>query len=236
LLFKNTSLMKEVNYMKKVIVIIMCLTFGAILLMGCSESGEDNFEKKYYTSNGAEIAGLNIDVRDREIKITFSNDNQVHIDYFESDKEYYSIFVSNDKVLHMNAEDSKEWPDYIGGKTTAGNRKIYVQLPAALLKTLFLSTSNGDITLPSLTVTDSISISANGGNTTFDKLNAGNSIIIKSKNGDINGSVKGSYDEYSVESNIKKGESNLPPDKKGGDKILSVSNNNGNTNIDFVSQ
>ena len=200
--------MKEVNYMKKVIVIIMCLTFGAILLMGCSESGEDNFEKKYYTSNGAEIAGLNIDVRDREIKITFSNDNQVHIDYFESDKEYYSIFVSNDKVLHMNAEDSKEWPDYIGG----------------------------DITLPSLTVTDSISISANGGNTTFDKLNAGNSIIIKSKNGDINGSVKGSYDEYSVESNIKKGESNLPPDKKGGDKILSVSNNNGNTNIDFVSQ
>ena len=111
-----------------------------------------------------------------------------------------------------------------------------MQLPAALLKTLFLSTSNGDITLPSLTVTDSISISANGGNTTFDKLNAGNSIIIKSKNGDINGSVKGSYDEYSVESNIKKGESNLPPDKKGGDKILSVSNNNGNTNIDFVSQ
>ncbi len=81
--------MKEVNYMKKVIVIIMCLTFGAILLMGCSESGEDNFEKKYYTLNGEEIAGLNIDVRDREIKITFSNDNQVHIDYFESDKEYY---------------------------------------------------------------------------------------------------------------------------------------------------
>lgn len=91
MLFKNTSLMKEVNYMKKVIVIIMCLTFGAILLMGCSESGEDNFEKKYYTLNGEEIAGLNIDVRDREIKITFSNDNQVHIDYFESDKEYYSI-------------------------------------------------------------------------------------------------------------------------------------------------
>lgn len=226
--------MKEVNYMKKFIGIIMCLMLGAILLMGCSDSGEDNFEKKYYTSNGAEIAGVNIDVRDREINITFSNDNQVHIDYFESDKEYYSIFVSDDKVLHMNAEDGKEWPDYIGGKPAAGNREIYVKLPGALLKTLSLSTSNGDITLPSLTVTDSISISANGGNTTFDMLNAENSIIIKSKNGNISGSVKGSYDEYSVESNIKKGESNLPPDKKGGKKTLSVSNNNGNTNIDFI--
>ena len=59
--------MKEVNYMKKVIVIIMCLTFGAILLMGCSESGEDNFEKKYYTSNGAEtVSYTHLDVYKRQ--------------------------------------------------------------------------------------------------------------------------------------------------------------------------
>lgn len=227
--------MKEVNFMKKIICIIMCIVLGTTLLMGCSESGGNDFDKKYYTSSGEEITGLSIDVRDREIEISLSNDNQVHIDYFESDKEYYSIFISDDKVIHMNAEDSKGWSDYIGGKTTADNRKIYVQLPDSLLKTLSLSTTNGDIALSALTVTDSISVSANGGNTTFEKLNAGNSIIIKSKNGDISGTVEGSYEEYAIESDIKKGESNLPANKKDGVKTLSVSNNNGNTNIDFVS-
>ena len=227
--------MKEVNFMKKIICIIMCLVLGMTLLMGCSNSGGNDFEKKHYTSSGEEITGLSIDVRDREIKISLSNDNQVHIDYFESDKEYYSIFISDDKVIHMNAEDSKGWSDYIGAKTEADNRKIYVQLPYSLLKTLSLSTVNGDITLPELSVTDSISVSANGGNITFERLNAGNSIIIKSKNGDISGTVAGSYEEYAIESDIKKGESNLPANKKEGDKILSVSNNNGNTNIDFVS-
>lgn len=221
--------------MKKIIGIIMCLVLGTALLMGCSNNGGNDFEKKYYNSNGEEIAGLNIDVRDREIDISLSNDNKVHIDYFESDKEYYNIFISDDMVLNIKAEDSKEWSDYIGAKTSADNRKIYVRLPDLLLKTLTLSTVNGDITLPELSVKDSIYIDVNGGNTVFEKLNAGNSIIIKSKNGDISGTVAGSYEEYAIESDIKKGESNLPANKKEGDKTLSVSNNNGDINISFIS-
>ena len=61
-------------------------------------------------------------------------------------------------------------------------------------------------------------------------------ISLTVKNGDISGTVKGSYDDFAIQSEIKKGESNLPDNKDGGEKTLNVSSNNGDVNITFVSE
>ena len=71
------------------------------------------------------------DVRDREIEVRLSEDEQVHIRYFESSKEYYDISVSDGGVLTMVDADSKEWTNYIGKKPSAENRKILLQIPDA---------------------------------------------------------------------------------------------------------
>jgi hypothetical protein len=219
--------------MKKYVVFMMCAVLGAGVLSGCSDSSDNDFEKKSYISKDIEISGVNVDVRDRELEVSLSDDGLVHIDYFESEKEYYNIFVSDSKVLNITAADSKEWTDYIGRKTADENRKIYLQVPDAYLKTLSLSTTNDNVNISELTIIGEVSVSITGGDINFEKINVGNKLTLKAKNGDISGTVNGGYDDYTIESVIKKGKSSLPSKKEGGSKVLNVSNNNGDIDISF---
>lgn len=134
-----------------------------------------------------------------------SPDNQVHIDYFESSKEYYDISASDNHTLTMFVASDKEWTDYIGGKSTVSSRKILLQVPDTFLTTLTLSTTNEDISLSALSGISDISLSAQGGNIMFNKLHVDKSIHLNAKNGDITGSIIGSYDDYVISSNHKKG-------------------------------
>ena len=68
------------------------LRFGGLL--GKSEP----FEKKSFTPD-TKVNEINLDVRDREIEVTLSDDEQVHIQYSENSKEYYDISVSDGNVL-----------------------------------------------------------------------------------------------------------------------------------------
>ncbi len=220
--------------MRKIILLVLCLVLCGFVLTGCSESSEP-FEKKSYTPD-TQINEINLDVRDREIEVLLSEDGQVHIVYYENSKEYYKISVSDEAVLTMTSANNKEWTDYIGGKSAAENRKISLQIPDTLLENLTLSTTNEDITLPALAVTESISISSNGGDITFGRLDVGNILSLTAKNGDILGTMAGGYDDFAIQSKVKKGKSNLPDKKDGGEKTLDVSCNNGNINIEFVKE
>ena len=167
--------------------------------------------------------------------MSLSQDGQVHLDYSENSKEYYEISVS-DGVLTMTSASNKEWTDYIGVKSSDEDRKISLQVPDALLENLTLSTTNEDISLPELAVTGSISLSANGGDISFETLDAGSALTLNVKNGDISGAILGSCDDFAIQSEIKKGESNLPDSKEGGEKTLKVSANNGDIEIAFVNE
>lgn len=220
--------------MKKIIALALCFIMSSFVLAGCSGESEP-FEKKSFTPD-TQVNGINLDVRDREIEVTLSDDEQVHIQYSENSKEYYEISVSDGNVLTMVNASNKEWTDYIGGKPSAEDRKIVLQVPTALLDTVTLSTTNEDVSLPVFAVTESIDISTNGGNITFESLDVGNTLTLTAKNGDISGTVIGSYDDFAIQSEIKKGDSNLPDNKDSGDKTLKVSSNNGDVNIEFVAK
>lgn len=220
--------------MERIAALLICLVLGAACLAGCANNDE-SFTQKSYTAGSEGITEVFIDVRDRQIEVALSDDNQIHIDYFENSKEYYDISVSDGHTLAMTAQSNKEWTDYIGGKSTIGTRKISLQLPNEMLTTLKLSTTNGNISLPALTIIDGLSLSSRGGNIVFDQLNVGNLIYLDSKNGDISGTIIGSYDDYAISCNVKKGKSNLPSSKENGTKTLAASSNNGNIDIGFVS-
>ena len=104
------------------------------------------------------------------------------------------------------------------------------------MENLTLSTTNEDISLPELSVTGSVSISSNGGDISFETLDVGSALTLNVKNGDISGTVVGSYDDFAIQTKIKKGESSLPDEKDGGEKTLNVSGNNGDVNIEFVKE
>ena len=220
--------------MKKIISLALCLVLSSFVLAGCSKSSEP-FEEKSYTSD-TPIQEINLDVQDREIEVTLSPDQQVHIQYFENSKEYYDLSVSDQNVLTMTSAANKDWIDYIGGKPSAEYRKITLQVPDALLEQLTLSTTNENIRLSALAVTGSVSISANGGNISFGNLDVGSALTLEVKNGDISGAIVGGYDDFAIQSNSKKRETNLPEQKDGGEKNLNVSSNNGDVNIEFITQ
>lgn len=217
--------------MKKLTLLGLCLVLGCFLLVGCSDSGEP-FEEKSYTPDAA-VTEVRLDVQDREIEVSLSEDELIHIQYFENSKEYYDISVSDGNVLTMTSASGRSWTDYIGMKTAAENRKIALQVPDALLDALTLSTTNEDISLPALAVAGSVSLSSNGRNITFGELDVGDALSLTVKNGDISGKIAGSYDDFSIQTEIKKGESNLPEEKDSGGKTLQVSGNNGNVDIAF---
>ena len=224
--------------MKKIMVTMLCsLCFisGCFALTGCS-GGDETFAQKEYTADAAQIGEIRIDVRDRQIDVSESEDGQIRITYSENSRETYDIAVSDDNVLTMTNAGEKKWTDYIGGKPSAENRRISLQIPDALTDGLTLSTTNEDISLSALSVAGSVSLSSNGGDITFEDLDAGEALDLTAKNGDISGTVVGSYDDFAIRSEIKKGECNLPEQKEGGAKTLNVSGNNGDIDIEFVTE
>ena len=218
--------------MRKTFLSLLCLVMGCCALAGCSDNSQP-FEEKSYTPD-TQVREIQLDVEDRSIEVVLSPDNQVHIQYFENSKEYYQISVSDENVLTMTSASDKAWTDYIGGKPAAEDRRIRLEIPDGLLENVTPSTTNEKITLPALAVTGEISLSSNGGNLSFESLDVGKALTLHAKNGNISGTIAGSYDDFVIQTQIKKGESNLPDEKSGGEKTLDVSCNNGDVSIAFA--
>ena len=218
--------------MKKIICLMLVVLFTVSAFAGCSDGRED-FKAGQYEVDGSEIQGIFIDVRDRKIEVATSDDGRVHLEYSESEKEFYNISVSDEQILTVTAGSDKDWTDYFGSKSPADVRKIILRVPDGLLKSLHISTTNEDLSLSTLTVTEEISLSVNGGSISFDRLDAGKSISLNTKNGDLRGGFADSYENFSIACNIKKGNSNLPSRKEEGAKSLSVTVNNGDAELDF---
>lgn len=218
--------------MRKTFLSLLCLTMACLALAGCSDNNPP-FEEKSYTPD-TQVREIQLDVEDRSIEVVLSPDNQVHIQYFENSKEYYQISVSDENVLTMTSASDKAWTDYIGGKPAAEDRRIRLEIPDGLLENVTLSTTNENITLPALAVTGEISLSSNGGNLSFESLDVGRALTLHAKNGNITGTIAGSYDDFVIQTQIKKGESNLPDEKSGGERTLDISCNNGDVSIEFV--
>ena len=140
-----------------------------------------------------------VTIGDREIEVSLSEDEQVHIQYYENSKEYYDISVSDENVLTMTSASDKGWTDFIGVKPSDDNRKILLQIPDGLLENLTLSTTNENITLSTLAVAGNINLSSNGGNIAFENLDAGSALTLNAKNGNISGTIAGSYDDFSIQ-------------------------------------
>lgn len=64
-------------------------------------------------------------------------------------------------------------------------------------------------------------------------MSVGNGTEFVTKNGNISGILAGELNDYSVTCTVKKGNTNLPESKDGGEKTLAVDCNNGDVNIEF---
>lgn len=99
---------------------------------------------------------------------------------------------------------------------------------------MIIRTSNEDLVFPSLELLETLDININFADIQLDQLNVGTAITLETKNGNINGSILGSYDDFAISSQAKKGDNRLPANKENGSKKLSAYTNNGNITLEFV--
>lgn len=216
--------------MKKTGIVLMAIGICLLMFSGCSNGG--TFTENAYSSGETIVNSIVLDVSDREVEVTASSDDRIHIDYFESEKEYYAI-SETDGTIKMSLVLDKEWTDFIGIKADKKYRKIKLEIPDALVTNLTVATTNEKIKVAELAVKESISLNSNGGGVEFDKLSAGKAITLTAKDASVIGCVAGGWDDYTIRVTIKKGKSNLT-DKDGGEKLLTVHCNNGNIDIDLI--
>lgn len=216
--------------MRKRIVFLSCLIVMVSFFASCADN--DQFIPRSFMAESDDVRAISISVRDRNISVLPSSDGLIHVEYFESDKESYDIVIQ-DGCLSVRGVNDKEFSDFIGLKPAKEKRRIVLRIPDVVLDDFLVETTNENIYIMHLGA-GSISLSSNGGNILFDSLDAASSITLDVKNGDISGGIIGGYDDFSIQCETKKGECNLPSQKDGGEKRLSVKANNGDVAIDFM--
>lgn len=92
--------------MKRLSVLLFAvISILAFSLTGCSNG--DTFTEKSYSTGKNEVEKIVVQVTDRELEISASEDERIYIDYFDSEKEYLDIKVSDSKELTVKLEYKK---------------------------------------------------------------------------------------------------------------------------------
>ncbi len=217
--------------MNRKFLILLIVLLTVFSLSGCSAG---HFVPGQYVIEESRVDAISIDVRDRRIDVTVSEDDMIHIEYFTSEEETYGISVSDSGVLTMKSVYNKDWMDYIGSvKPSKGNRVISVRIPECVLSSLDISTTNETISVNDISVSDTMNLHSNGGNVSFSDISVGKEVDLKTKNGDIRGTIVDDYENFTINCDVKKGDSNIV-DRKGGEKTLNISCNNGDVSINFI--
>ncbi len=219
--------MKNLTALFFILISVLC-----IALTACSNV--DTFTQEFYSSSETEIEKITILTTDREIEFSTSEDNQIQIDYYNSEKEYLDIKITENKELTINLILNKDFADYFGTKPPIEYRKILIKVPNKLFLSISATTTNENIKFDTTAIGENISLNTNGGNIILDKINVNKAINLTAKNGNITGTIVGSWDDFSIYCKIKKGECNLPTFKESGVKSLIADCNNGDIDINFI--
>ena len=91
--------------------ILAALLLLTALFSGCA--GEEQvYEGKTYAIEAEKIQGILIDVRDRRIEVSASEDDRIYIDYFESEENGYDIQVSVEGLLSITGRKEEGFSGY----------------------------------------------------------------------------------------------------------------------------
>lgn len=217
--------------MKKIAVAAAVAAFALMGAMsGCTS--DEVFTAQTYVEEG-EVRSVSVDVTDRAVVLAPSEDGKLRIEYYESDKTSYSISLSEEGVLSVTLDLDQSWTDFVGVQPSAEYRTIRVCLPQELTD-VSVSTTNEAISATGTISAQNVSLTVNGGDLSFEKISAGSSVTLNAKNGNITGTIVGSWDDYAITCNVKKGETSLPENKTGGSKTLAVDCNNGDVEVEIA--
>lgn len=179
--------------------------------------------EKSYSVDAEKVNKITLSDQGRKVELVKSEDNEIHITYFENDKESYDINVSDENELVMKAVTNKQWKDYIGLDLDKSNRYVQIAVPNGIHSGVEITTSKGDIVVSDLDIDGSVDATTSDGTIELTNVEIGNALNLKTKNDDmmLSGvSVKGS-----VNGTVSNGE--LKVEKVAFDGAMKLTTKNG---------
>lgn len=145
----------------------------AVIAVGIHASsvahGEEQFSEKHYDTE--HISFLDMKDINHPIRLVASTDQNVHITYYDSDQEHYSI-TENEGTLTLTYDDKRPWYDFIHWESGAKDRAVTIAVPAGVLSGVKLKTVTGGVSMEDVVVAGEASLSTTTGNITVSNVQA----------------------------------------------------------------
>lgn len=136
--------------MKKISWIALCALLSAAVLTGCGAGESEPFEEKTYTAQAEQVQEVRLDVRDRSIEVSASEDGQITVSVNGGDIQFDSLDV--EEKLDLQVKNGGISGTVMGGQSdyavTCAVKKGESTLPAKAdggPKRLAVSANNGDV-------------------------------------------------------------------------------------------
>lgn len=167
--------------------IIVC--FAALVVAGfdvtkLSSSGP--FEKHVYDGELSDHATLRIDTSYEDVQVKVSNDDQLHITYYENNRMSYT-FDAEENQLIMKKENNGHFYDHLMVlNLSEGNKdQISIEVPNTFSGSVEIDTSNGNVQLYNLNELNYVSVNTTYGSVILDDVKINSSLEATSTNGDV---------------------------------------------------
>ena len=176
-----------------VLIIAVVLVVAGIVMAACALVSTD-FDwrrmsvdgvavEKHFDAEASEIRSITVREFDKSVILEPSADGRIHVIYFETKKEFYSI-QNNDGNLFITMETSKRWYNFIGLSIERQPTTI-IQLPTEFFGDVDLGTKNGEVDVNGLTVKGKLALSTSNGRVRVDNLTVDGNFDAETDNGRI---------------------------------------------------
>lgn len=174
---------------KKIATVIVTLGL-AVIISACttdsdSQKNPTSFEEKSYAIDADKISQISLSDKGRTVEVIESTDNKIHIKYFENDKEFYEINVTDENELVMKLVTDKNWKDYVGLETEKAHRIVQIAVPSGISSGVNILTSKGDIVLSDINISGSVEATTSDGLIEMTNVKVNNNLKLETKNDDI---------------------------------------------------
>lgn len=141
------------------------------------------FEEKTYTVQGAAVSAIALRDTNTAVQMVASPDDQIHLNYVESEWDFYDIDLSSSGTLTIAYRDDRPWFERIFDFSFSRGNATVLAIPAAYLGGVSLSTSNARISASDVDLRGDLTLRTSNGRIQLDGLNLLGQLRITTSNG-----------------------------------------------------
>jgi DUF4097 and DUF4098 domain-containing protein YvlB len=186
------------------------LSLGAMIATGFDFevlNDSEHYEQREYIAEASSFKKIIIDDSNKEINVVSSEDDKIHITYYDNEKEHYEISEQGDTLV-FNYNSKRLWYEFVGFHIYIEDYAITIHIPEAYAGNIDLITSNNPIKMQNVIMTGELLADTSNSGITMENVK-GKAFNLTTSNGTVdvnnilfesrfnvkssNGKIKASY-------------------------------------------